>query len=187
MVRSFAAIAAAVSSELGSVTQRIDEREVQELVDRLLAAKAVVLVGVGREGLAARAFAMRLAHAGVNAHWVWDDTTPPVGPDDVVVAVSGSGRIPHIESVMSNARGTGASTVVITAAPDAVTAASADACVFVPAPAYLASGDLVASIQPMGSLFEQALFVLFDCAILMLMAQSGLDFSDLSARHRNIE
>ncbi len=187
MARSLAALTAAVSAELDSVMQRIDEGEVQELIDRLLAAKSVVLVGVGREGLAVRAFTMRLAHAGLNAHWIWDDTTPPVGPDDLVVAVSGSGRIPHIETVVSNARDAGASTAVVTAAPDGVTAAAADVCVRVPAPAYLASGDLVASVQPMGSLFEQSIFVLFDCVILLLMAQKGLGFSDLSARHRNIE
>lgn len=167
--------------------QRVDEREVQVLLDQLLAARRVVLVGVGREGLTARGFAMRLAHAGIDAHWVWDDTTPPVGAGDLVVAVSGSGRIPHIEAVMSNARQAGASTVVVTAAPDGVTAAAADARVFVPATAYLASGDLVPSIQPMGSLFEQSTFVLFDSVILMLMAARGLDFADLAARHRNIE
>src|SRR5690606_37186471 len=104
-----------------------------------------------------------------------------------VVAVSGSGRIPHIVSVMSNAMNMGASTVVITAAPDAVTAAAADACVFVPAPAYLASGDLVPSIQPMGSLFEQSIFVLFDCAISMLSAPRWLAFSDPAVRPRTIE
>src|SRR5690606_30861728 len=158
MARSFSEVSATVVDELGTVMQRVDEREVQVLLEQLLAARRVVLVGVGREGLTARGFAMRLAHAGIDAHWVWDDTTPPVGAGDLVVAVSGSGRIPHIESVMSNARNTGASTVVITAAPDAVTAAAADACVFVPAPAYLASGDLVPSIQPMGSLFEQSIF-----------------------------
>lgn len=187
MARSFSAIAAAVSDELRAVMQRVDEHEVQDLLDRLLAARRVVLVGVGREGLTARAFAMRLAHAGVDAHWVWDDTTPPVGPGDLVVAVSGSGRIPHIEAVMSNARDAGASTAVVTAAPDGVTAAAADARVFVPATAYLASGDLVASIQPMGSLFEQSTLVLFDSLILMLIAEKGLVFADLAARHRNIE
>ena len=44
----------------------------QEIVD----AKRIFVIGAGREGIAARSFAMRLMHLGKEVHWLWDDTTP---------------------------------------------------------------------------------------------------------------
>src|SRR5699024_5260193 len=61
--------------ELHDALERIDSDEVRAVVDAIVRARGIHVIGVGREGLMARAFTMRLMHAGRSAHWVWDDTT----------------------------------------------------------------------------------------------------------------
>ena len=56
-------------------------------------------MGAGRSGLAAKAFAMRLMHLGFNVYLVGETTTPAVQPDDLVIAVSGSGETPSIANL----------------------------------------------------------------------------------------
>ncbi len=184
---SFNETSTAIVEELSQVIGRISSREVVDLRKAIVSAQRVVVIGVGREGLAARAFTMRLGHLGIDAHWVWDDTTPPVGEGDLMVAVSGSGAIGHIDYVTGRAQTAGARLAVVTADPQGVTARKADLVLAVPAAAFLSSSDMVPSIQPMGSLFEQSVWLTFDCIILELEQCLGLSHADLVARHRNVE
>lgn len=57
--------------------QNLDE--VRALMDMVKAADRIFVMGVGREGISTRAFAMRLMHLGKEVHWIWDDTTPGMG------------------------------------------------------------------------------------------------------------
>jgi 6-phospho-3-hexuloisomerase len=57
----------------------------------------------------------------------------------------------------------------------------------VPASVYRGTGDLVPSIQPMGSLFEQATGLVLDLLVLEVVARKGRALADLAARHRNFE
>ncbi len=45
----------------------------------------------------------------------------------------------------------------------------------------------VPSVQPMGSLFEQSLFILHDLIVLRLMERMGTTASQMAKRHRNVE
>ncbi|MCD8216082.1 MAG: hypothetical protein LUC97_10650 [Clostridiales bacterium] len=46
---------------------------------------------------------------------------------------------------------------------------------------------VVSSVQPMGNLFEQHLFLLFDIIIMLLKEELGLTYEAMEGRHRNIE
>lgn len=179
--------AADVAAEIGAVLDRVDAGQVTAVVNEVTAARRVHIIGVGREGLASRAFAMRLMHAGIDARWEWDDTTPAIGPGDVLIAVSGSGEIGHIDYVATRAVSHRARLVVVTANPQGVTAQRADVVLVVPGAAYGAGDDVVASIQPMGSLFEQCLLATFDLILLEVVATLGIRLGDLAYRHRNVE
>lgn len=179
--------AATVAQELQQALSRVDEGQVEAALELIEAAGRIFVIGVGREGLASRAFAMRLMHCGFDVHVGWDDTTPAVGPDDLLVMVNGSGRIGHLDYVFGQVRQTGAATLVVTGVPTAPTPSAATVALQVPAAVYLGEGDLVESIQPMGCLFEQSLLVTFDLMILQLVRRRGLTFAELSARHRNFE
>jgi 6-phospho-3-hexuloisomerase len=154
----------------------------------ILASCRIFILGVGREGIAARAFAMRLMHLGKEVHWIWDDTTPGMTKGDLFIAVSGSGRIGHIQYVAQQAKRSGAAIAVVTGTPGQVTPALADYVVFVPAAVYNGTDErCVPSIQPMGTLFEQHCFLLFDILIMLLEEKVSKSHAEMEARHRNIE
>lgn len=176
-----------VVAELRATLARVDDGEFEAVASVLADAPRVFVLGVGREGLAARGFAMRLMHTGTTVHWGWDDTTPNVTADDVVVIVNGSGAIGHLDYVFGEVSRTGATRIVVTAGPQEETPRAADLVLTVPAAVYRGRGDLVASIQPMGSLFEQATWLVLDLLVLEIAARKGLSAAQLAERHRNFE
>ncbi len=185
--KSFQVLADTVSQEIRSVLDRIDDKQIWDVVTALMVAPRAFVLGVGREGLAARGFAMRLGHSGLTTHWGWDDTTPAVTEEDVFVLVNGSGSIGHLDYVFEQVGAIGATTVVVTGVPDAPTPRAADYVLTIPASVYRGKGDLVPSIQPMGSLFEQSTLITLDLVVLLLAQAKELSFADLAARHRNFE
>lgn len=176
-----------ILKELEEVFSRVDSNAVDSLMDAVIKAKRIFFIGVGREGMATRAFAMRVMHMGKECHWAWDDTTPNVGPEDLFVITSGSGEIGHIHFVAEMAKAAGATIAVVTGTPDRKTPAVADLILWVPACVYKGKDNVVPSIQPMGCLFEQSLFILFDMMIIMMAEKQGISFDKMAARHRNIE
>jgi 6-phospho-3-hexuloisomerase len=174
-------------AELGRVGDRIDENQVAAFMEAIVKAKRVFLIGAGREGLSTRAFAMRLMHLGKDAHWIWDDTTPGIAAGDLLIAVSGSGAIGHIDYVFDQAVAAGAETAVVTGDPSGPTPQKAKTRLFLPAAVYKGKADVVASEQPMGNLFEQALFILFDQIVIALADRMAVSRAEMEKRHRNIE
>jgi 6-phospho-3-hexuloisomerase len=130
---------------------------------------------------------MRLMHLGKESHWIWDDTTPAIVPGDLLIATSGSGEIGHIDYVVGRAKEAGATVAVVTGMPDRRTARAADHVLRVPASVYHGGDDVVPSIQPMGSLFEQSLLITFDMIVMRLSERLGRSRRDLENRHRNVE
>ena len=98
-----------VLAEHEQVFQNQNLDELRETIEEIIKADRVFIMGVGREGIAARGFAMRLMHLGKETHWIWDDTTPGMGENDLFIAVNGSGKIGHIHYVVEQAKNTGGS------------------------------------------------------------------------------
>ena len=74
-----------------------DIKELDAAMEEIASANRIFITGAGREGIAARGFAMRLMHLGKEVHWLWDDTTPGMKPGDLFIAINGSGSIGHID------------------------------------------------------------------------------------------
>ncbi|NLU27404.1 MAG: SIS domain-containing protein [Hungateiclostridium thermocellum] len=178
-----------ICNEHEQVFEKVDQAGLGELIDTVKKYNRVFLIGVGREGLATRSFAMRLMHMGKEVHWIWDDTTPNIGLGDLVIATLGDGQIGHINYVCERAKEAGGFIYVVTGSPSGKTAKNlADKVLFLPAAVYRGTDEVVPSIQPMGNLFEQCLWILFDMIIMMIVDETPeLSFEKMSARHRNIE
>lgn len=176
-----------IVKELAEVFERVDPRQIEALKEMIIAADKIFLMGVGREGLMTRAFAMRLMHFGKAIYWCWDDTTPAVTKDDLFIFTSGSGEIGHIHYVASEVKRTGAKIALVTGVPGRKTGKLADHILFVPASVYKGDDQVVPSIQPMGNLFEQSLLLLFDMIIMELVEESDTTFQKMADRHRNFE
>ncbi|MBC7288297.1 MAG: 6-phospho-3-hexuloisomerase [Armatimonadetes bacterium] len=175
-----------VAAEISRVVEKLDQGEVEQLVDAVLDAARVFAYGAGRSGLVIRAFAMRLGHLGLNAWVVGDTTTPAIGPGDLLIAASGSGRTRTTLAIVEAARERGARTACITAHPDSPIAQGCDLVVTIPAPVTKVDRDRP-SVQPPGSLFEQCLLVLCDGMVMRLMRRLGTTEEEMRARHTKLE
>ncbi len=173
--------------ELSEVFKKIDSSKIDEFCRLIRTHKRIFTIGVGREGLSTKAFAMRLTHMGKESHWIWDDTTPGIKKGDLLVATTGSGEIGHIDYVVNRAKKAGADVVIVTGSPSGITASNSDNVLFIPASVYNGKDEVVKSIQPMGNLFEQALLIAFDLIIMKIVAEDNISFEQMSERHRNVE
>jgi 6-phospho-3-hexuloisomerase len=177
-----------ILNEHREVFEKQDIGELEKFMRAIMDSKRVFVMGVGREGIAARAFSMRLMHLGKEVHWIWDDTTPGMGGGDLFIAVNGSGKIGHIHYAVEQAKKTGAVIAVITGSPMEKTPMIADVVLFVPACVFNGTdGRAIPSIQPMGALFEQHCFLLYDIIIIMLEDAMKSSHEEMEKRHRNIE
>ena len=184
-------IPAALNTILGEYEQvfsKINQEMLNDFTRIIKAHDRIFCIGVGREGMATRAFAMRLMHMGKEVHWIWDDTTPNIGRGDLLLATAGGGYIGHIHYVCEIAKAAGATLAVATGSPSGKTAQMADFVLFVPAAVYRGTDPVVSSIQPMGNLFEQCLLIMFDVIVMQIVETTpGLTFEKMSERHRNVE
>ncbi|CAH2070264.1 unnamed protein product [Thlaspi arvense] len=135
----------------------------------------VFLHGVGREGIMLKAFTMRLFHLGLSSHLVSDMTTPPISSSDLLIASAGPGGFSTVDAICSVAKSTGAKVLLLTAQPETGSCVKhASAVCYVPAQTMANDdgGDAAAKgerpLLPMGSVYEGALFVLFEMVVYKL-------------------
>ena len=94
--------------EYRQVFETLDQNSMREFIELIKKHDRIFCIGVGREGMMTRAFAMRLMHMGKEVHWIWDDTTPHIGKGDLLIATLGDGSIGHIDYVCRRAKEAGA-------------------------------------------------------------------------------
>lgn len=185
--RTISAQAQEAARELTQVMDKLQDADLERLMEELVTAKRIFTLGGGREGLMVKAFSMRLMHLGKTVFWIWDDTTPSIGPGDVLLVATGSCTGGVLLHVTKMAKEHGARVALITADDSGPVGPYADITAFVPAAAYLAKGDLVPTQQMMGSLFEQSLLLIFDSVASVLIDRLGETVQRTEARHRNVE
>ncbi|RIY03323.1 SIS domain-containing protein [Aureimonas flava] len=174
--------------ELATVANAIDDVAVDEACRRVASARHVCVYAGGREGLQVKGFAMRLFHLGRAVSVVGDMTVPALGPGDLFFVVCGPGEISTAVALVGVARTAGAQVVVVTAQPEGRVPRMADFVLTVPAQTMADDqGDAATSVLPMGSLFEGALFVLFEVMVLKLKTLLDVSPEAMRANHTNME
>lgn len=135
-----------------------------------------------------RALCMRLFHLGLKTHLVFDMTTPPINSSDLLIASAGPGEFSTVDALVGVARGVGARVVLLTAQPEK---AEKDGVVLAHLPAKTMAEeeeeDEHGSVLPMGSLYEGALFVLFEMVVYELGKVLKRSPDEIRARHTNLE
>ncbi|KQT46325.1 Fe-S cluster assembly protein HesB [Aureimonas sp. Leaf454] len=175
-------------AELGAVFERIDDAKVDGAVEAIARARSTVVFGGGRERLQIMGFAMRLYHMGVPVAVEGDMTTPPVGPGDLFLVTVGPGEISTAVALIDVAKKAGAKVLVITAQPEGRASRMADEILLLPAQTMADDqGTAKTSVLPMGSLYEGALFVLFEVMILKLRDRLAVTPEAMRERHTNLE
>ena len=178
-----------ILNEHKKVFEIIDTNNIYRFIETIKNSNRIFLIGVGREGMATKAFAMRLMHLNHEVYWIWDDTTPSIGKGDLLIATLGDGQIGHIDYVCRKAKDAGAFIYVVTGSPSGITASRiADDVFFIPAAVYRGADTVIPSSQPMGNLFEQCLFIIFDMIVIMYVEGSeNISYEKMAERHRNVE
>ena len=173
-------------SELSELFDRVDDAAVDTLVSYLMKAKKIVVFGAGRERLQVMGLAMRLFHLGLAASVVGDMNTPAVGKGDVFLATCGPGELSTVTALAKVAREAGATVVMVTAQPDGISIQDADFVMTIPAQT-MADDHAPSSVLPMGSLFEGALFILFEVVVIRLKDKISISADVMRSNHTNLE
>ncbi len=172
---------AAILSELAEVTSHVDPAEMDALVCRMAKAKRIFVAGMGRSGLMARAFSMRLMHLQMKVFVVGETTTPSIGLGDLLICCSRYGRSRSLRTYIDKAHEAEADAAVITMYADTPLAKQAD---FVFQIAVEKGGT---SQLPMGTIFEQSLLLYCDALVLLAMKKLGISEQEMAKRHTQLE
>lgn len=175
-------------SELETATAGIDDNSVDRACTMIARARKIVLYGCGREGLQIRGFAMRLFHLGRNVAMVGDMNTPPLGAGDLFIVSAGPGELSTVLALTEIAKAAGAEILFLTAQPGGRVAAMADEVLVIPAQTMADDrAPDASSVLPMGSVYEGAMFVLFEVMILKLRGLLDITPEEMRANHTNME
>jgi 6-phospho-3-hexuloisomerase len=173
------------------VLAKTDVSEVEAFERTLLGARRVFVTGLGRTGLMARGFAMRLMHLGRRVYHVGDVITPAIRRGDLLVICTRTGRSPVLLHYVRIAQRAGARVAVVTAQRGSPVAKRSDVILVLPSeqvPARKRAGTRGrVAAPPLGSVFEQAVLLVFDRMVMDLMTVLGLTADDLRRIHTTFE
>lgn len=178
------------------VSAEIDSESVTKMLDMLIDAKNVFIIGLGRSGLVARAFAMRLMHLGISVFVVGETITPAINEDDCLLAISGSGETSFIISTATTSKNRNAKIIAVTSYDDSTLGKLSDLIIHVKGRTKIDSEkDYIKRqingrhqpLAPLGTMFEITTLVFLEGVIAEMMNKMGKTEDDLKARHTVLE
>lgn len=180
------------------IAESLSDEEVEQFVEEILKAGRIYVMGAGRSGLVAKAFAMRLMHLGFSSFVVGETITPAMTGNDLMVVFSGSGNTKTVADIAETAKEIGARLALITSNRDSRIGRIADIIVIIEHQRDEVKDDGAEfeirqmmgehkSFAPLGTLFETAAMIFADAVISRLMEITKTDEKELKNRHANIE
>ncbi len=187
-----------MAGRIRDIADSLSDQEIEQLVEEILHARRVYVMGAGRSGLVAKAFAMRLMHLGLSSFVVGETITPAKSQDDLVVVFSGSGKTKTVADIAETVKEIGGRVALITSNGDSRIGKIADVIVIIEHQrdhvkdegAEFEIRQMMGehkSFAPLGTLFETAAMVFADAVISRLMEITKTDEKELKNRHANIE
>ncbi|MEM3696811.1 MAG: 6-phospho-3-hexuloisomerase [Candidatus Bathyarchaeia archaeon] len=180
--------------------EELNIQEVERFIELLIGAKErkIFIVGIGRSGFVARAFALRLMNLGFNVYFLGETITPAAEKGDLLIAISGTGATKMVLTASTAAKEIGATVIAITSFPESPLGQMADLVVTVKGRTKMGwprEEDYLARqimgerepLTPLGSVFENNCMVFLDSLIVELMHRMGRTEEDLKRRHATIE
>jgi 6-phospho-3-hexuloisomerase len=184
---TLATLAALAAEELRAGCATVSEAEFAALVEAIAKARRIVAYGCGREGLMMRALAMRLYHLGCDVHCQGDMSCPPLGAGDLLLVSSGPGMLSTVAALIGQARKAGAKIACITAEPGGPDPRASDLTLVIPVQTMARDQASPTSVLPMGSVFEGAMYLIFELLVLALRPRLQESPESMRSRHTNLE
>jgi 6-phospho-3-hexuloisomerase len=178
-----------ILSEVADCVRQVSTESLIQAAVLMESSSRIFVAGAGRSGLCMRAFGMRLMHLGKTVYVVGDTTTPSITVADLLILGSGSGRTASLLALAEQAHLKNAKILLFATDAASPLAELSDLRVVIPAPSFRAADKVYdsISIQPLGTLFEQSMFILCDSLILGLMQRTGVSTAQMFERHANLE
>ncbi|HNI41945.1 MAG TPA: 6-phospho-3-hexuloisomerase, partial [Methanoregulaceae archaeon] len=187
-----------MASKIRDTAASLSDSETEAFLSAIQSAERIYVMGAGRSGLVAKAFAMRLMHLGFISFVVGETITPAMRQKDLLVIFSGSGRTKTIADIADTAKEIGGRISLITSNRDSKISRMADVIVIIENQRDQVRDETAEfeirqmtgehrSFAPLGTLFETAAMVFADACISRLMEVSMIDEKELKNRHANIE
>jgi 6-phospho-3-hexuloisomerase len=187
-----------MTRKIGAIADSLSDDETEAFLQEILRAERIYVMGAGRSGLVAKAFAMRLMHLGFTAYVVGETITPAMRQNDLLIIFSGSGRTRTIADIAETGKDIGGRIALVTANRESMIGKMADAIVIMESQRDEVKDETAEfevrqmtgehrSFAPLGTLFETAAMIFSDACISRLMEISKIDEKQLKDRHANIE
>lgn len=179
----------AILEELANNQQYLCDEQLNQVIEAILGAGHIFTAGAGRSGVAIRAFTNRLMHLGFSVSNIGEISVPHSKAGDLVIIGSGSGETESLVALARKAVKSGVKVVLITMDKNSTIAQMAEAVAVLPgvSPKLKNAGMDITSIQPMGSAFEQMMFLTYDAIIMELMERMGQNSEEMFTRHADFE
>ncbi len=174
-----------IIKELETSVKAIEEQKITDMIRQIKAHKRIFVYGTGRSGLMLKALAMRLMQIGLESYVVGETTTPSVGKGDLLIVASASGETGSVVMTAESAVRQGVDLVVISSDPESRLGRIQTPDIVIESATKFSSSE--ASIQPLGSLFEQMLLIVFDTVILEMSREQEGSNDDMAHRHASLE
>jgi 6-phospho-3-hexuloisomerase len=176
-----------VLSEINSVLELSNFADLENFISKILSARKIVLFGAGRVGLIIKTFAMRLNHLGLDSYYLGEVNLPVTGLGDLMIIGSGSGNTKSVVNIAQIAQSRNLDIISVTANNSSSIASISSSLILLSCQTKETLQVPRYSIQPMTTLFEQALLIFLDSLILELMERLGESNESMSRRHNVIE
>ena len=177
-----------VEGQIRNLKENLNFEEIEKAIEAIQNARSIFVMGAGRSGFVAKAFAMRLMHCGYNVYVVGETVTPRIGKNDLLIAISGSGETTSVVNISKKAKELiGSKLMAITSNKDSTLAKIADIILYIKAKIKTEKDEELSKIAPLGTMFELTVMIFLDALIAELMSLKNLTEKDLENRHAVLE
>lgn len=174
-----------IMDELNHSVKTLTDDDIIDLIQKIQQHKRIFVYGTGRSGLMLKAFAMRLMQLGLNSFVVGETTTPAVQKGDLLILASASGETESVNIMAKSALNQGIDLAIICASNTSTLAKLQTPNILLQSGTKFNKSQV--SKQPLGSLFEQMLLIIFDTVILVMSKKQKSSNNDMAQRHASLE
>ncbi len=174
-----------IIEELKRASFQIINEQLDNFIKEIDSHKRIFVYGTGRTGLMLKALAMRLMQMGYCSYVIGETITPSINNGDLLIIASASGETQSVCNTADVGKKQGADILVITGSQESTLCRYHKPLVRINTATKCAGSE--ASIQPLGSLFEQMILLIADALILKMNRRDEKGITQMAKRHANIE
>tara|TARA_B110001454_G_C12671691_1_gene414035 strand:+ start:573 stop:1175 length:603 start_codon:yes stop_codon:yes gene_type:complete len=188
-----------IIDEISNTLLNIPQSQTHNLINQIIKANRIFLLAIGRVNLALQCFGKRLSHLGCKVELVGSLTEKPASKKDLLIVASGSGESIIPLHISKKAKSVGCKILHITSSKKSSIRSIADYVVELKAPTKIVSkikfkeslsdsaSKTKISIQPMSTLFDQALHIYGDIVSMQIIEKLRINKINLWKNHSNLE